>query len=184
MDCAGSTHVNQERTKLLPVRTMPLVAAALFVISLGFPWTMQAGSLSTYIPGSYIPGFCHTTYGYDGWASTSCDPGTVTIGLYVPGSDGTVVSGRMHPARFGLVGGCLLIAMGLRNRQTKWFTAAAVFVAVLSFLTSGASIGTAGLSTALLGSMFAFLSGGLRRADVIPKLNRRLPSDLSTVSGG
>jgi hypothetical protein len=139
-----------------------LVAAALLLISLGFPWATQAGSDSIYSPGAYIPGSCINVTGWDGYMTTECTPGQVMVGLYFPGTDGTIVSGRMHPGRFALVGGLVLIIAGIRTRNRRYFGAAALVVPIITVLTGGLAPLTSGVMMALLASLLLGVAAGFR----------------------
>jgi hypothetical protein len=145
-------------------RVFPLIAAALLALSLGFPWAVQSGSESIYSPGAYIPGSCVNATGFDGYMTTECTPGQVMVGLYFPGSDGTIVSGRMHPGRFALVAGMVLIAIGLRTGNRRYFGWAGAGVAIISVLTGGLAPFTSGVMVAMLASITLFICNGFRTA--------------------
>jgi hypothetical protein len=156
-----------------PARLFPLVAAALLALSLGFPWAVQSGSESIYSPGAYIPGSCVNVTGFDGYMSTECTPGQVLVGLYFPGSDGTIVSGRMHPGRFALVGGMVLVAIGLRTGNRRYFGWAGASVAVISVLTGGLAPFTSGVMVAMLASITLLVSSGFGVRQVSTVKSRR-----------
>jgi hypothetical protein len=131
-------------------RVLPRVAAALLVVSLGFPWLVRDGNAGTSIPGWVVPGFCSTTYDYNGWASSSCSPMTIGSPLYVPGTDGAIVSGSSHSARFAIAAGLVCIVLAQRRNRRRWLVRGALAVSTLSVYSAGLSRFTSGFGCALL----------------------------------
>lgn len=95
----------------IPHPRLLLIAAALAVVSLSLQW----GSRSAYTLGVYLPGWCHTTYDQNGYASLWCDAGSWTGGLeFYP------VLGFQHPVRVYVVAAIVLVAVGLRRQRRAW----------------------------------------------------------------
>ncbi len=151
-------------SKRNPSNVFPIIAAVLLGLSLGFPWAVQSGSESFYTGSNYVPGSCVNVTGFDGYMSTECTPGQVLVGLYYPGTDGTIVSGRMHPGRFALVGGMVLVALGIRKRNHRYFGWAGAIVAIVSVLTGGLAPFTSGVMVALLAAVILLGSSGFENS--------------------
>jgi hypothetical protein len=146
------------------------LAALLLLMSLGLPWGQVVGKAeytTQYHSGYFIAGACRlkeerrVTGEY--WFVTECEP--PMSGLPWQTQDVTIgkdksIDGAVHQARFGVVGGLVLLVMGWRLRRTRYFLWAACCVSISSVLTSGLGFDYAGsslawLATALLLSMGA-----------------------------
>jgi hypothetical protein len=137
-------------------------AAALLVLSLGLPWSEPGeGAFST--GSSYVPGFCYTSYDYDGYASTNCDPGSVIIGIYYPGTSAEAAAGRSHPARFGMAAALALLAMAVFTKRPALLLPAGIVVALFTGLSSGIAISQAGIVAAWLAAGLLIWSGASAR---------------------
>jgi hypothetical protein len=137
-------------------------AAALLVLSLGLPWSAPGeGAFST--GSSYVPGFCYTSYDYDGYASSNCDPGSVIIGIYYPGTSAEAAAGRSHPARFGMAAALALLAIAVLTKRPALLLPAGIVVALFTGLSSGIAISQAGIVAAWLAAGLLIWSGASAR---------------------
>ena len=140
-------------------RVVPRFAAALLVLALGFPWVVRDGIPGVVIPGWVVPGACVNVTNYEGWMSTDCSPMTIGAPMFVPGTDGTVVSGSGHHARFALVGGIACVVIGMRRRSRKWFLRGGLSAGVVCIYFAGLERFTAGYACALFASMLMIVAG-------------------------
>jgi hypothetical protein len=124
------------------------IVLGLLVLSLGLPWVILQGTDSTLIPGWYNPGFCRTTYDYDGWASMDCSPGTIGPPIFLPGTSGTTGAGAEHSGRFGLIGAAAAVAYALRTGKRRFLRPAALGLAFVTGLSTGTSALTSGVTVA------------------------------------
>jgi hypothetical protein len=124
-------------------------SAALLILALGLPWS-TTGAGEFYTGTTYAPGFCYTSYGYDGYASTNCDPGTLNVGLYYPGTSAQAASGRSHPARFGIAAALVVVAIARWRRNSRLLLPAGVGLAVVTGLSGGVAITQSGIVAAWL----------------------------------
>ena len=136
------------------------VAAVLLVLSLGLPWGQSLSWRSDYHAGWMSPMLCRTVQTWDGWYETQCDPGFVSAGWISSEAQSQVRHGAAHEARFGLVAGLVLLALGWRLHRRRYLWAAAAVVAVVTVLTSGLGIGHAGTSAAWLAVVVLAASAG------------------------
>jgi hypothetical protein len=120
----------------------PRVAACLIFVSLGLPWYYAQGTDSSYIPTWYVPGFCRSVVGYDGWRTMECDPGFIGGGISLPGTQGTTGSGASHTSRFGLAFALVMIAVAARTAKKKYLLVGAIGMAFVSALSTGFGGGT------------------------------------------
>jgi hypothetical protein len=148
------------------MNTRILMAAALLLISLGLPWDIKTGrsqAVTAYHPGYIIGSTCTNHQTWDGWYETECTSPTVNVGFaylkYEPTKDKSI-HGAAHHARFGIVGGLVLLAMGWRLRRPRYFTLAAGWVAMMSVLTVGLDFGYAGATLAWLAVLVLVSMGG------------------------
>jgi hypothetical protein len=138
------------------MKTRVFMAAALLLISLGMPWDIKTGqsqATTAYHPGYIVGGICTTHQTWDGWYETECPRPTVNLGfsyLKYEHTKDKSIHGAAHHARFGIVGGLVLLVMGWRLRRPRYFTLAAGWVAMMSVLTVGLDFGYAGATLAWL----------------------------------
>jgi hypothetical protein len=139
------------------------LAGVLLILALGLPWS-AAGAGEFYTGTTYAPGFCYTSYGYDGYASTNCDAGTLNPGVYYPGTSAQAAAGRSHPARFGVVGALALAAIARWRRNSRLLLPAGVLLAVVTGLSGGLAITQAGVIVAWLAAgLLAWAGASARR---------------------
>jgi hypothetical protein len=137
----------------------PLVAVGLLVLALGLPWLQTIGTSGTYLPGYITPGFCTTTYGYDGYATSECSPMTVGVGMSLPGSAGSITSGASHPARFGIVWAMVATVVAIRRRAPRFFLVGAAGLGVVMAISAGLGFSTSGVCAAWLAVGLLTFSG-------------------------
>lgn len=157
-----ATVVSRQRTigSVPRQRTVaPLVALGLLVLALGLPWLQTIGTSGTYLPGYVTPGFCTTSYGYDGFATSECSPMTVGVGMSLPGTAGSITSGASHPARFGIAWAVVAAVVALRRREPRLFLAGAAGLAMVTALSAGLGFSTSGVCAAWLAVGLLAFSG-------------------------
>jgi hypothetical protein len=120
-------------------------AACCAVLALALPWSSATDA--TYIPGWYVPGYCTTTYDYDGWPSLDCTTGMISPGMYFPGIG--AAGGKDTEIRVFLVAVVVLVVLARRWRRPSLATAAVVL--------AGAGLVLAGLRPR--SGQFAYLAG-------------------------
>jgi hypothetical protein len=130
---------------------------------LGLPWLQTIGSSGTYLPGYVVPGFCTTSIGYDGYATSECSPMTVGVGMVIPGTAGSITTGASHPARFGIAWALVATAIGVRRRQQRLLLAGAIGLGVSMAISAGLGFSTSGVCAAWLAvGLLAFAGLGRR----------------------
>ncbi len=141
------------------------LAAVLLVMSLGLPWSVKSGELQMHYafqPGYIVPGGCW-------WVGSEikCDQATFSFGIGSYDSSLSAsksIHGAAHQARFGVVAGLVLMALGWRLRRRHYFALAGVCVAVMSVLTVGLKFGHAGAYLAWLAALILFSMSGVGHA--------------------
>jgi hypothetical protein len=130
------------------------IAGALCVMSLGLPWIITNGTSSNLIPGYFVPGFCRTVVGYDGWSSMECDPGFVGAPIFLPGSTGSTGAGAETTGRFGIVAALvsMLFTMRTGNRKLLGYGGLGLL------WTAALSTGTGGMTS---GVLVAWMASGV-----------------------
>jgi hypothetical protein len=125
-------------------RSASLALGAALVLSFGLPWRLNAGTPGAVIPGYYVPGGCYIVYDIDGFGTTVCDPGVVGAPIFLDGTDGTAISGRTHPARFGLTAALVSLLLAHHVKQRRWLTFGGLALIVISVPSAGLTSITAG----------------------------------------
>lgn len=161
-----------------PARRWLVVAGVAALCSLGLSWGAGGGGEGSlqYVPGSYTPGFCSTSYGADGWAYTDCSAGSASPGYILGSGTGTSGTGSTQPARVFLALAATAVVFGYRRSDRRLVLAAPVMMAVGLAVTGlnpgpGMVAYTFGLACLVWG---LHLDGALR-------LPRRAPSTLSPI---
>jgi hypothetical protein len=163
MDRTRSTLVNR-----LPAgsRSASLALGAALVLSFGLPWHLNAGSAGAVIPGYYVPGGCYIDYDIDGFGTSICDPGFVGAPIFLAGTDGTAISGRSHPARFGLAAAVVSLLLAHHFRQRRWLALGGLAVIVIGVPSAGLTSITTGTVLGL-GAAVAMVVTGLGGASAL-----------------
>lgn len=141
---------------------VPRLALALLVLALGLPWLQTIGTSGTYLPGYVVPGFCTTSYGYDGFATSECSPATIGVGISMPGSAGSITSGASHPARFGVAWAIVAMMLAVRRREPRLMLAGAAGLGLVTAFSAGLGFSTSGVCAAWL-AVGALVFSGLGR---------------------
>jgi hypothetical protein len=150
------------------------VAAALCVMSLGLPWVITNGTSSTLIPGWYVPGFCRTVVGYDGWSSMECDPGFVGVPILNPGTTGSTGSGAETAGRFGIVAALVSILFASRTGKRTCLGYGGVALLWVAGLSTGVGGLTSGVLVAWIAAAILLWQGSFGRL-LRKKLERTSP---------
>jgi hypothetical protein len=175
MDRARASRVSESR---LPKRSLGFwtkLASALCVLSLGLPWIITNGTSSSYLPGWYVPGFCRSVIGYDGWASMECDPGFVGVGMVLPGSQGSTGAGAETPGRFGIFAALASILIASRTGKRKYLGYGGIALLWMAGLSTGAGGITSGVLVAWMASAILLWQGSVARS-LRKKLERKSPN--------
>jgi hypothetical protein len=166
VDGSGATRVSGvTRTHLArkPFGFWIKVAGALCVMSLGLPWVITNGTSSTLIPGWYVPGFCRTVTGYDGWSSMECDPGFVGAPILNPGTTGSTGSGAETAGRFGIVAALASILFASRSGKRKFLSYGGIALLWTAGLSTGVGAMTSGVLVAWMAAAILLWQGSFGR---------------------
>lgn len=108
-----------------------ILAACLTILGLGLPvgsWEIE----DSYLHGSYNPGYCVTSYDYNGGSYLECTAGTISPSIYLAGSQGSLTAAKSGIRVF--VALAVVLAVLAVRRNNRLAAQAAVVTGVVGIL--------------------------------------------------